>query len=574
MNDLSWPRILEPQQRTPLAESLLAYVRERRWFRAKARHPRQAHVADLIPLGSRQVLAVLQIDYDAGESELYVVPLGEVDRQAAQELAGAAAEGPVAIVSPLVAGGAIVDTLLIPGQAADTFLDLVRQGGSARGEMGGELRGEPMPQFEELAGVELPVATIPRAEQTNSTATFGDRVLLKIYRRLTAGTNPELEVGQFLTTHSDPPCAPRVLGALSYRSAAGETFSLGIVHEFLANAGDAFSFVLAELRAELEREGATSEPPSRMAASASAPPTASDLPRAGAEAGMEELLVRVFRPTEELDGHSAVAAAVGAVAAGEFSVLAATLGRRTGELHLALAGADAGMPDFAAEPLTAQDRARMVTRAEDMLGLQLDALSAAMPGLLPRARELAHRLLQPSARQAIADRLSQFRERAIDVVKTRTHGDLHLGQVLVIPGNDFVIIDFEGEPARPLVERRAKSSPLRDVMGMVRSFDYAPEVVLRDEGLAKAAPERRLRLQARAASWTRAATESYLRGYLATVQGAPFIPRERGELALLLTFFELEKVIYEIGYELNNRPTWVEIPLRGLAAIARIEGGS
>jgi maltose alpha-D-glucosyltransferase/alpha-amylase len=162
-------------------------------------------------------------------------------------------------------------------------------------------------------------------------------------------------------------------------------------------------------------------------------------------------------------------------------------------------------------------------------------------------------------------------------VKTRTHGDLHLGQVLAVARgdgggaddddavDDFVIIDFEGEPARPLHERRAKGSPLRDVMGMVRSFDYAPEAALRRLGADGAARAGWGRL------WTHQVTASYLGAYFQTTGAAPFVPRDRGELARLLTYYELEKVVYEIVYELNNRPDWLDIPLRGLLAVAGLE---
>jgi maltose alpha-D-glucosyltransferase/alpha-amylase len=147
-------------------------------------------------------------------------------------------------------------------------------------------------------------------------------------------------------------------------------------------------------------------------------------------------------------------------------------------------------------------------------------------------------------------------------------------------GDDFVIIDFEGEPARSLDERRAKASPLRDAMGLVRSFDYAPAAVLREPGAGRGEPagaaespgertERRRVREAWAERWTREVSAAYLGAYLATVADAPFLPDNREDLTLLLTFYEVEKVIYELRYEIDNRPDWVEIPLRGLARILR-----
>jgi maltose alpha-D-glucosyltransferase/alpha-amylase len=151
-------------------------------------------------------------------------------------------------------------------------------------------------------------------------------------------------------------------------------------------------------------------------------------------------------------------------------------------------------------------------------------------------------------------------------MKTRTHGDLHLGQVLA-RGDDFAFIDFEGEPARPLAERRAQASPLRDVMGMVRSFDYAPATALREtaHGLSPHLP-------AWGRLWTQHVTQRYLDAYLDTVAGAPFVPKRPAQLALMLSFYELEKVIYEVAYEANNRPDWLAIPMAGLRRLAGLGG--
>jgi trehalose synthase-fused probable maltokinase len=231
---------------------------------------------------------------------------------------------------------------------------------------------------------------------------------------------------------------------------------------------------------------------------------------------------------------------------------AATLGRRTGELHLCLARGTGSA--FAPEPLTEQDRQAQVARARGMLDENLGLLAGSLERLPERSRTLAGRVL--GARARLEEVLDRYREAPTTVMKTRIHGDLHLGQVLV-RGDDFVIIDFEGEPARPLAERRAKSSPLRDVMGMARSFDYAPEAVLRESGGDPA----------RARRWTEEASADYLRAYFQTVGSAPFAPADPSERQRLLSFHQLEKVIYEVGYEVNNRPDWVEIPVRGLASI-------
>jgi trehalose synthase-fused probable maltokinase len=438
-------------ERDRLAAALLSYVKERRWFRSKARAVRAARVADVVPLGAGQ-LVLLEVDFSAGEGELYAVPL--VPGQGIPGL-------------PFSDG-------LATGESAGELLNVAREGRTVAGERGA-LQGETTPLFAELADRPLRV-TVPAGEQTNSTLLFEDRLLMKIYRLLDPGESPELEIGRFLTSEG---ARPRVLGGLSYQGR-----SLGVVHEFLPNEGDAWSAALASVRAFL-----------------------------GGGAG--------------------------------FAAAAATLGRRTAEMHQALARGTS--PAFAPEPFTDGDRQVQAARVRTMMKDHLALLASRMSSLPERTRPLAGKVLEGQA--LLEQVIDRFRGVPTTVMKTRIHGDLHLGQVLV-HGDDFIIIDFEGEPARPLAERRAKNCPLRDVMGMVRSFDYAPEAVLRTGGGDAA----------RARRWTEEASSAYL--------GAYFDGSGDGEeRQRLLDFYQVEKVIYEVGYELNNRPDWVEIPVRGLATI-------
>jgi len=343
---------------------------------------------------------------------------------------------------------------------------------------------------------------------------------------------------------------------VTYQPDGGPARSLAVIHELIANRGDAWGLAQRELTSFFQRVSDT-PPPIKLAR------------------GGEAWLAAVQDEAAALDAR-----------VGRFVSLASVLGRRTGELHVALAGRrrpvpDAG-PDFAPQPLTADDRRALADRTQAMLDETLASLasSAGSGDLRGATKTLADRVLAPAGRQAVARLLAEFREQPIDTVKIRTHGDLHLGQVLAVARregapdddqgiDDFVIIDFEGEPARPLHERRAKGSPLRDVMGMVRSFDYAPEAALRQSGGGGAGGH-----VGWARLWTRQVTASYLRAYLDSVADAPFVPRDRGQLARLLTYYELEKVVYEVGYELNNRPDWLDIPLRGLLAVAGLESGT
>jgi maltose alpha-D-glucosyltransferase/alpha-amylase len=452
-------------QREGLAQVLFQYVQARRWYRSKSRSPRGARIADLLPLRDGR-LVILDVTFERGASELYVVPLVRGD-------------GPV--VARLADGTELVDGLA-GGQCAWELLALARDGRSVPGEKSA-IHGESSATLRELAARTLQV-TVPRAEQTNSTLFFEQQVLMKVYRMLDTGESPELEIGRFLTQQGGTR-SPAVLGAITY-----DSHTVAVVHQFVPNEGDAWTRALADVRAHLE----------------------------GRPRGFD----------------------------------AATLGRRTAELHLALSNGTA--PAFAPELLSDADRQSLVGRARTMLLENLGLLARKVDRLPQRTRSLARRVLE--AQSKLEDVLDRFRDAPTTVTKTRVHGDLHLGQVLV-QGNDFVIIDFEGEPARPLPERRAKSSPLRDVMGMVRSFDYAPEAVLRESG---GDPPRARR-------WTEECTADFLRSYFDTVGAASFAPADPAERERLLSFYQMEKVVYEVGYELNNRPDWVEIPVRGLASM-------
>jgi maltose alpha-D-glucosyltransferase/alpha-amylase len=522
---MSWVDMLEGPRRQATAARLVTYANQRRWFRGKSLKITDRHVVDEIPLDgptlndAANVLLIAEVHYEAAAPDLYIVPLA---RAAPDAIPALRAERPEALID----GGddGLVDGLAT-GSAAAAFFDLAHTGGTRRGRHG-ELVGERSELFSRVvpaAGAAALGLRVAGVEQTNSTVIFGDRAILKAYRQLTVGPNPELEMGRFLGQACDPPCVPRVLGALTYRADDGRTCSVAIIHELVANHGDAWALAQREL-ARMFQAGGSRE---------------------------------------------------------RFLALAKVLGQRTAELHLALAGrrgtvAGAG-PDFAPEPLTADDRRLLADRTRHMFENTLASLSgSAGRGLPADARALADQLLAPAGRAAIERLLVAFRDLPLEAVKTRTHGDLHLGQVLSVarekpsqPGDeaidDFVIIDFEGEPARPLYERRAKGSPLRDVMGMVRSFDYAPEAALRG-GVRGASADGR--------AWTREVTDAYLGAYLDGVRDAPFIPRDRAQLQRMLRYYELEKVVYEVGYELNNRPTWLEIPLRGLLAVAELESGS
>jgi maltose alpha-D-glucosyltransferase/alpha-amylase len=331
-------------------------------------------------------------------------------------------------------------------------------------------------------------------------------MFLKGYRRIRRGVNPEVEIGRFLTEVAHfPNCVP-LAGTVEHVEKDGQSTTLAILQAYVRNQGDGWTYTL-------------------------------------------EYLARFFdthRNTAELppDVH------------GAYLSLVQTLGVRTAELHRAFA-MRTGNPAFEPEPASPQDyndwkqRVREdAAAAFDLLSRRLDQLPATISA---DARALASR------REQILSRIDTLQAPPGLVLKTRHHGDYHLGQVL-ISKNDFIITDFEGEPARSVEERRRKHSPIRDVAGMVRSFSYAAGA-----GLGKAAesPEDLAKLAPLAADWEAQVRNVFLTAYDETARKAGIYASE-ADFRALLELFELEKALYELRYELNNRPDWVRWPLAGI----------
>jgi maltose alpha-D-glucosyltransferase/alpha-amylase len=249
---------------------------------------------------------------------------------------------------------------------------------------------------------------------------------------------------------------------------------------------------------------------------------------------------------------------------GSYLSSALLLGQRTGELHRALAS-DVKDPAFAPEPFTALYRRSLYQSFRTLADQSLSLLEKRLPGLAEDIRPDAAKILQLEG--AIFDRFRQVVDKKMTGMRIRCHGDFHLGQVL-FTGKDFVIIDFEGEPARPITERRLKRSPLRDVASMLRSFNYAALTKLRNNSVR---PEDAVQLRPWARFWDLWVSVTFLKGYLEATANASFAPKSADEFNLMLNIHMLEKAIYELGYELNNRPGWVDIPIAGILRMVKPE---
>ncbi|HEX5757662.1 MAG TPA: maltose alpha-D-glucosyltransferase [Thermoanaerobaculia bacterium] len=532
----SWTELLDGA-RGAFEAVLPELLRGRRWFGGKARTVRGVEVLDAVPVGGEEDgtearIALLHVDYAEGEPETYALPLALERRRRPQPEAVLAR-----IESRAGESGVLVEAVWDRGFAARLLAAMTRRR-KLRGRAT-EVAVWTSAAFRERAEGPPPAPAHLGTEQSNSSIRYGDRWMLKLFRRLEPGVNPDLEVGRFLTERTGFRHTPAIAGSFQVRHEQGEPMTLGVLHAFVDNEGDAWSYSLDHLRRFYERALAREgEPP--------------------AESGRVHLA----------DGAAAELSADAYETMGTYLASARLLGQRTAEMHLALASA-MDDPAFAPEPFTGLYQRSIYQSMRSLAGRTFQLLKQRADRLPEPERQEALALL--GAREEVLARFQALLERKVAAVRIRTHGDYHLGQVLYT-GKDFVVIDFEGEPARPLSERRLKRSPLRDAAGMLRSFHYAAVAALFQEAEAGLVPPgRRTALEGWSEAWVRWASAAFLQCYLETAAGAPFLPPSRDELKMLLDAFVLEKAIYELAYELNNRPGWVAIPLHGIRRLLEAE---
>jgi trehalose synthase-fused probable maltokinase len=511
--------------KTELPAQLPAYLKGQRWFGAKARELRATEVVDFITLerdALQALIIVVKVEYEGGGADLYSVPLVVSKDPGSKGESGALEKDRAALTVSGRNGGEA--TTLSDALKSEVFLsfllDAIERGLVFTGEVG-ELvtsRTHALSLQETGAAGSLHPRAIT-AEQSNSSVAYGDRLILKFFRRLEEGVNPDLEVGRFLTEKAHYQHTPQLLGALEYRGARGMRMTQGILQGFVPNQGDAWQYTMKSISDFYNEVGRGSATESQKV--------------------VEWELVAPFLESVGL------------------------LAGRTAELHLALASsAAASEPDFAPEPFDDKFQRSFEDALLELTNRVFRQLRHAQDLVPENAKPKVEKVLA-SEPQIIA-RFHAALSGPIRAVRTRIHGDYHLGQVLYT-GADFVIIDFEGEPARPLSQRRLKRSPLQDVAGMLRSFHYAAHApLLASTGSVNVDDSHREELNGWAEVWARWASDRYLQEYLKTARGAEFLPPSREETMALLQLHVLEKAVYELGYELNNRPGWVAIPLQGI----------
>ncbi|MEO6422574.1 MAG: putative maltokinase, partial [Candidatus Nitrotoga sp.] len=500
-------------------EILPRFLLRQRWYAAKTEPLVKAAIVEHVMLqsGETQWLLALVDIHGADKPARYFVPLAmefdDSDEQQPRILASAA----IAKVRQQAVTGLLADAM-----ADEPFCRAMIDAIGAKRELkaeGGTLRFSPCDSFAKIVGDTLQEATpLQRlTASSNSISLLGDKLFLKAYRRLHNGISLELEMGRYLTDVGGfEHCVP-VAGSIDFHATDGTIYTLALLQAQVANQGDAWSYTVGQLGRLLESCGNT-------------------------DGGVcEDVSPMVER----------------------MQVLA----RRIAELHLVLARRT-GNPDFDPEPVQADDLKRWVTAVEDECRNTLELLSHRSKDWEKLLEELAQRVIE--ATPALIARINQGLLAPPAGVKTRLHGDLHLGQVLICL-DDFMIIDFEGEPQRTLAERRIKHSALRDVAGMLRSFDYARHAALRQ--FATITPDID-HLAPVARQWEQSMRNGFLQAYgQVAVAGGLYPSIADFETAIwLIDLFELEKALYELRYEMDNRPDWIGVPLAGIAGLAGISG--
>jgi maltose alpha-D-glucosyltransferase/alpha-amylase len=495
-------------------EVLPRFVAQQRWFSGKDAALERVALRDWTVLadgGRSWLIAIVgartrRAPQEAVDAGSYFLPLGL--------LWGDAEEPQVRTLGPAILAkvrqqgevGVLADAL-----ADESFCRMLVKAIGRREALAltaGRIDFVPTSSFEAIVGEDIDSLAVHRGagQSTNATVVLGERAFVKAYRRLQVGVNPELEIGRFLTdvAHFEH-CVP-VAGSIEYVGPDGAPVTLAIVQKYVPHQGDGWNLTVDYLSRFFEEQ-------------------------------------RVHA-RDDSDGH------------GAFLDLIGTLGLRVGQLHCAL-GSKTGDPAFDPEPVDAARLQSWRNRVKEETAESLALLERQLDHLPADARVQAAAVLDRSAQ------LLELAGRPVGgpegLLCALHHGDLHLGQVL-LASNDFLIIDFEGEPSRPIEERRARHTPLRDVAGMLRSFDYARWAAI---GRVAQGPDEVQRFEPPSAQWLASTRQAFLSGYARATAGAGLFPSIDAALPLL-ALLELEKSMYELRYELSNRPAWAGIALRGI----------
>jgi maltose alpha-D-glucosyltransferase/alpha-amylase len=511
------------------------FIKGQRWFGKKSKTVSSTKIIDWIDLslatGLQSGMLVVEIHYDDGEMDLYTFFVAVEIQDPDAEPSTKAAPVIIAELADNHKKAFLVDALDNEKFNA-ALLTYISEDKRIRGQVG-FVESYKLPAYDVVTAKQEAASPVKRveSEQSNSSIIYGNRFILKLFRHLEPGINPDYEITRYLTESSPFSQVPAAAGVIGYTNPrTASLYTLGLLQEYVQNQGDAWTYTIAEFRRYYER------------CSTKAPLLAKMTPPA---VPLSEL-INLEVPEEVFE------------LLGVYIKDAAKLGARTAEMHIAL-GKPTDLTAFQPEPMTRNElidvSANMRYDVVRVFKLLEQRVRIAEPDLALSIKSLL--LYRPKVVDLL-DRLATINQ---ELVKIRCHGDYHLGQILY-SGGDFYILDFEGEPSKPLQQRVSKQTPLKDVAGMVRSFSYATYASLflfthnRAEDLAAFLP------------WAKAceawSSASFLKGYLAAMEGSNLVPTDRGEFFRALLPFMLDKAFYEIFYEVNNRPDWLRVPVNSV----------
>lgn len=532
----AWQEVFTQRELKASLESVLPdYLYSRDWFSSKERKIQSAQIIEAISIPYKDLEARmiwLQVEYIQGESQTYLLVMSYAEGDQAAYLL---AETPQSVVVRLQIPGkdqvAVLYEALIDKDFATVLLDAIAHNHSYQGRAG-KLIATATDLFPQLTAEASHLeATLLKGRQRNTSIIYGERLILKLFRKVEEGINPDLEIRHFLGEKKLLQHFAPVAGELKYRRPNGESMTIGILQEFVLDARNSWDYTLDSLRDYFEhvmvQQSAIAEVPI---------PSGSLLDLQASE--VPELALHTI---------------------GAYLANAQLLGTCTAELHIALAS-NSENPAFAPEPFSSFYQRSVYQYARNLAGQTFLLLKQRLQSLPSNTQELAKALLE--RQEDIMGRFQLVLSQKITAMRTRYHGDYHLGQVLYT-GKDFVLIDFEGDPTRNLNERRMKRSPLRDVAEMLQSFNYAANIALQNEmesGMIR--PENLPLMEQWAQFWNSWVSATFLNAYLTTAMQGSFLPKTLQELQVLLDGYLLERALYDLSYELNHRPAWADIPLK------------
>jgi maltose alpha-D-glucosyltransferase/alpha-amylase len=487
-------------------ERLEKYVKQCRWFGGKGRGIKEIRVSDTITLPSKDFFQLLIVDviYESGQNEKYLLPVGFDDKMIQQQ-------GKIAKVVLNEKEGFLYEAIF-DEKFRGLFVDLISQNKklNINNENLTALRGKYFDLL--LKDGKMPeYSRISQAQQSNTSFIYDDVFFLKLYRRLQVGVNPEMQLTKYLTEKTDFDKMPTFAGSIEFNKSNGETYTIALLQKYITNKGDAWDYFSSGVKRFLNKAVKQSQ-----------------------YAQIEELIEPALTQKTRL------------------------LAKRTAQLHIALSRFSEN-GNMTAEPVSKDYCIFLYESTMELANRIFSELNFDNYGDL--IKDDVARLI--SVKNAIFAKIEEIKIRNISGQLIRTHADYHLGQIL-FTGDDFIISDFEGEPTRSFSTRAQKHIALRDIAGIIRSFHYAAYTpVLKNHSKNNQTSLFTYWAQ----QWYQYVSDVFLESYLKDVSQAGFLSNVPQELNYLLDFYMLEKAIYELDYELHNRPSWLMVAAKGVLQI-------